>query len=1041
VKLTSSSGFDMDFKGIIPQSLVKYLNTAPQPMPRGTYAPGAHYARPDPDRLPVGDLIRELDPTFTVPRGVSTLRDVDYGAIKDFLTGKYQISDDPRASLQRAGSAVLGMGEGALDALPLAVLAKPAVKAVKAAAPALAKEGVRRLTGLEEKYGLPTSPTMNIIKPEGGNWLDNGDFGVTRQLAIPFNTMEETAKVMDKYGLTIDELTSIPVKERMGMYDEFLTPENRNAIAHNTWIDSTLTKYIKQRMGTQSDEIRKLAEEGITHFEPAGPNMPRGSLAYYANAEDPPILSLGIKRINAGFPEEGVGKSTDARSWEATTDYSIRNSDLGDVVESMKYKGKEPESWMLNAEPSTKIHALTTSVPEAFGFDKISDSIMEGLESGALRPENLNRLSLEDAARLTHKSRVDKELASGEALRNKMAAMTQVKQYDDGTRIVKLDKPGQFADESDQMSHSVRGYEPYEGHPDYAEGMGNDGSRSYGHGGWDAIKSGEAEVYSVKDKDGKSLATIEVSNNKKIDSIIDIPDDVTEHLHQQAYEDAHAGVLHSAEDVSMNDVDDIAMENYLSLAYDWINANNNNMGKRITQIKGPGNSALNKEALPAVQDFVKTGEWDDVKDLRNAEVARLPNGKFYSYGEVREGLAKALEDPNSPLSNVQMERWTSSPEEFASHVEGFKDRVWPNYEKFFAAGGLVVSDYDEEHIDRLSDEIFNFAEGGEVEVQNFAGGGLFKGLRKLVEPTAQVVKKAPESHPFIGYLSKDGKMEKFNETQAKEADYHHSNLVKNLDAYDSDDSLKFVRNGSENVYSIRGNAAIMPHATASKEQLSRLAKRLVNEGADPNAPFSIEHMSLPETEAPYQGKSIGTLKQWIEGTHGFAEGGKVTGQPHENEYVKAAGKFSRKTQGMAASLIPGLRPILDKAQDLPLKYYAASGEHNGEADAMRHMLLQAQLMQKYGETPAKVIGWLHENVSFGQPEREQAMDEYNDILGREIGAKARSEQEMIDMARQYISSKKAKSLKQDDSPDGYARGGLVYNSEEINNLADQLLGA
>jgi hypothetical protein len=157
----------------------------------------------------------------------------------------------------------------------------------------------------------------------------------------------------------------------------------------------------------------------------------------------------------------------------------------------------------------------------------------------------------------------------------------------------------------------------------------------------------------------------------------------------------------------------------------------------------------------------------------------------------------------------------------------------------------------------------------------------------------------------------------------------------------------------------------------------------------------------------------------------FKKGGDVSVQPHENEYVKAAGKLSRKAQGMAASIVPGLRPILDKAQDLPLKYYAATGDHNGEADAMRHMLLQAQLMQKYGETPAKAIGWLHENISFGQPEREQAMDEYNDVLGRQIGAKARSEQEMIDMARQYIDTKRAKSLAQDNSPDGYAEGGEV----------------
>lgn len=108
---------------------------------------------------------------------------------------------------------------------------------------------------------------------------------------------------------------------------------------------------------------------------------------------------------------------------------------------------------------------------------------------------------------------------------------------------------------------------------------------------------------------------------------------------------------------------------------------------------------------------------------------------------------------------------------------------------------------------------------------------------------------------------------------------------------------------------------------------------------------------------------------------------------------------------------------------------------------MRHMLLQAQLMQKYGETPAKIIGWMHENLSGPQGDAEKAMDEYNDRLGREIGRVAKDKADMAYRAMQAIDKQQAKTLTKEQMGEGYAEGGLVYNDEEINNLADQLLGA
>lgn len=171
----------------------------------------------------------------------------------------------------------------------------------------------------------------------------------------------------------------------------------------------------------------------------------------------------------------------------------------------------------------------------------------------------------------------------------------------------------------------------------------------------------------------------------------------------------------------------------------------------------------------------------------------------------------------------------------------------------------------------------------------------------------------------------------------------------------------------------------------------------------------------------------------------FAKGGRATVQPRENEYVTKAARYGRKGQYQMAELA-GMKPEVKFATEIPEYYFPANEQHNARGDAMRHMLLQAQLMQKYGETPAKVIGWLHENLSGPQSDAEEAMDVYNDRLGREIGRVATDKADMAYRAMQAIEKQQARTLTKEQMGEGYARGGLVYNDEEINNLANQLLG-
>jgi hypothetical protein len=68
------------------------------------------------------------------------------------------------------------------------------------------------------------------------------------------------------------------------------------------------------------------------------------------------------------------------------------------------------------------------------------------------------------------------------------------------------------------------------------------------------------------------------------------------------------------------------------------------MPESIVQIKGKQNAAPKKEYLPFVQDFVRSGEWSDVGDLRNTGLIKN-DGKYMTQGEYDDYLLNQLQPP------------------------------------------------------------------------------------------------------------------------------------------------------------------------------------------------------------------------------------------------------------------------------------------------------------------------------------------------------------------------------------------------------------
>ena len=476
---------------------------------------------------------------------------------------------------------------------------------------------------------------MNVVKPTGGNFLTGRTEKDLKPLKARGPTHRDEALLM---GGRFAQMADDPENIRIMAQDAAL----------NNWVDSNLTNYVKKQMGTADDPVRKLAEQGITHkpalldeylYEPLSGEQVR-------RAKD-----VKEQRREAGFPEEGLGQSPMAKAWEISSDEVIAAHRAGDIQEaqpsdrgngwlSENYLNIAAENpFIAKLDPNTSLYSTYT---QNLGFDHIMDVLREDVAAGRIRPEQLNKVSMEQAVRRTYQ--YDQELAA-KANASRAAAregLPTYREYPEGYKWIELNKPGSFAQESEAMGHSVRGYEPPKGHPDWTEASGDAGSSSYGHGGWEAIKSGKAKVYSLVDSKGAPHATVEVRNQKEILNSRQIPDDVAEQLNAEGkrlgneQSDASGYSLYG-------DERDIQVRTAIQrLKDDWAYSNPVNKNS-ITQIKGKGNRAPNEEYLPYVQDFVKGGQWSGVGDLQNTGLVKH-NGKIMTRGEADDLILKELNE-------------------------------------------------------------------------------------------------------------------------------------------------------------------------------------------------------------------------------------------------------------------------------------------------------------------------------------------------------------------------------------------------------------
>jgi ribosomal protein S18 acetylase RimI-like enzyme len=190
----------------------------------------------------------------------------------------------------------------------------------------------------------------------------------------------------------------------------------------------------------------------------------------------------------------------------------------------------------------------------------------------------------------------------------------------------------------------------------------------------------------------------------------------------------------------------------------------------------------------------------------------------------------------------------------------------------------------------------------------------------------------PNDAAFIGYLSPHGKFESYPESVAKANDYHHSYTIKDLDAYNAEGGLTFVRMNSDPEITIKGTPAMDPFHHKNSPMVSDLARRIIKSGGHHDMPIKVEHMGFEKHEAPYQGKYIGTLRQWsMRNAEKKAKGGNIMPKYPSIEEMLQKLQESGRTPIMPAPdrwfKKPEQHPFQQKAIEKLLAYTG----HNREA--------------------------------------------------------------------------------------------------------------
>jgi hypothetical protein len=548
---------------------------------------------------------------------------------------------------------------------------------VRAAAKGAEKTGeaARMLAEDFQQYNQALGPAgaSYVIKPKGGNWLDktiSEELKGLKRDRTAAESLEEMAKVYPPEVMArMSDETRAQVEQAI--------PRLKNEVALNSWIDRNLTNYIKKEMATPEDPVRALAEQGVTHLNPDQVRLGDFLLPYRVDEA----------RRRMGVPEEGIARSPEAKAWEGLSDSAIQGYPASMYTRPLTQQESrqglssavDDAPWLTKLDPNTPVYTYGGAWRD-LGFDHLVDVLRDDLQSGRLRPEQLNKVSMEQAVRRTAEYDQEKAKEAARAALKDQENLPVVKQYDQGYRWLELHdkadakKTEEALDyEGRVMGHCVGSYCP-------------------------EVLEGKTQIFSLRDAKGEPHVTIEVrpvfrSSKAETDWFTSQPEHIQDEITTEAlarYEQVKQGSRQAPAEERRG----------------WGNALSEVIQKRmgpkpppeVVQIKGKGNAAPKEAYLPFVQDFIKSGNWSVINDVRNAGLRRYTD--VFNDAEQRKIEALNMSVPDHGwLTGDQIQELHNAivPAGQRLKYDAYGNIVGEN----FAQGGPVNASTARAQLDRL----------------------------------------------------------------------------------------------------------------------------------------------------------------------------------------------------------------------------------------------------------------------------------------------------------------------------------------------------
>lgn len=277
----------------------------------------------------------------------------------------------------------------------------------------------------------------SVVKPKGGQWLVGSVENALRGLKQPptFNPeLPDDAPLWFK----------------------------PNDASMNSWIEGPLTKYVKTRMASPEDEVRRLAEENVLHFVPR--QMGYSEMQGVGRARDKANMS-------------GLATSRLAKDWERISDMQVRqgtyrmldqtpiNFNLPDAKERQAEALRKLGGEYAVQNPDTVVYkaAVPRMVGTDLGFDHLVDELKNALDPNSglprhlmLTPDAVKNMSMEKAVRRVADinawraaQAVEAESKNAESI----LARPALRQYEDGWRW--LSNPDTATDEGMSLAKDL----------------------------------------------------------------------------------------------------------------------------------------------------------------------------------------------------------------------------------------------------------------------------------------------------------------------------------------------------------------------------------------------------------------------------------------------------------------------------------------------------------------------------------------------------------------------------------------------------------